>query len=316
MTEYESCNLNVRLSAAENISAYLDSGSLQVIFGDSAEMDVVCAVNYIKSGTAEIVAAVEEGTVDFNDNAIAKTNAFDEHAETSITEAKYWAEQSATSASSMANRSLNNLTAGGEAKFSAKQDVISDLATIRSGASAGATALQSGDNISDLTNDSGFITSSALPTRLSDLTDDLGSSPVHTHSQYLTSHQDISGKADTSLINVTNNGKILMAGMGMPSGTYETLTLGATEATYTAPANGWFNAVLLPSSSSSYWLCLVNNSIGMLSSIYMVNFGYTTSILLPVRKGDVIQYQYRLDGTFNNHYLRFYYAQGSESEAN
>ena len=35
-----------------------------------------------------------------------------------------------------------------------------------------------------------------IPTALSDLTDDLGSSPIHTHSQYLTSHQDISGKAD------------------------------------------------------------------------------------------------------------------------
>ena len=32
------------------------------------------------------------------------------------------------------------------------------------------------------------------PTNLSDFTDDLGSSPAHTHSQYLTSHQDISGK--------------------------------------------------------------------------------------------------------------------------
>lgn len=37
-----------------------------------------------------------------------------------------------------------------------------------------------------------------LPTKLSDLTDDLGSSPTHTHSQYLTSHQDISGKADVN----------------------------------------------------------------------------------------------------------------------
>ena len=33
---------------------------------------------------------------------------------------------------------------------------------------------------------------------LSEFVDDLGSSPTHTHSQYLTSHQDISGKADKS----------------------------------------------------------------------------------------------------------------------
>lgn len=36
------------------------------------------------------------------------------------------------------------------------------------------------------------------PTKLSDFTDDLGSNPTHTHSQYLTSHQDISGKENTS----------------------------------------------------------------------------------------------------------------------
>lgn len=35
-------------------------------------------------------------------------------------------------------------------------------------------------------------------TKLSELTDDLGDSPVHTHSQYLTEHQDISNKADKS----------------------------------------------------------------------------------------------------------------------
>ena len=49
---------------------------------------------------------------------------------------------------------------------------------------------------SDLTNDSDFITSEDIPTNLSEFTDDLGSSPVHTHSQYLTEHQDISGKQD------------------------------------------------------------------------------------------------------------------------
>ena len=35
-----------------------------------------------------------------------------------------------------------------------------------------------------------------FPTRLSAFTDDLGSNPTHTHSQYITEHQDISGKQD------------------------------------------------------------------------------------------------------------------------
>lgn len=43
-----------------------------------------------------------------------------------------------------------------------KQNTISDLSTIRSGASAGATALQPNDNITELVNNAGYITSSAL----------------------------------------------------------------------------------------------------------------------------------------------------------
>lgn len=52
-------------------------------------------------------------------------------------------------------------------------------------------------NVSAFYNDAGYLTQhQTLPTKLSQFTDDLGSSPTHTHSQYLTEHQDISGKAD------------------------------------------------------------------------------------------------------------------------
>jgi hypothetical protein len=37
-----------------------------------------------------------------------------------------------------------------------------------------------------------------VPTNLSSFTDDLGNSPTHTHSQYLTEHQDISGKENST----------------------------------------------------------------------------------------------------------------------
>lgn len=46
-----------------------------------------------------------------------------------------------------------------------------------------------------------------IPTKLSELTDDLGNSPVHTHSQYLTEHQDISGKQDITDNTLTTNNK-------------------------------------------------------------------------------------------------------------
>lgn len=58
------------------------------------------------------------------------------------------------------------------------------------------------NDIKDINNLTNYYTKSEIdedmPTKLSDLTDDLGSNPTHTHSQYLTSHQDISGKEDKS----------------------------------------------------------------------------------------------------------------------
>ena len=64
--------------------------------------------------------------------------------------------------------------------------------------------------VSAFENDAGYLTEhQALPTKLSQFTDDLGSSPTHTHSQYLTEHQDISGKEDAFSVgdglNMTNS---------------------------------------------------------------------------------------------------------------
>lgn len=45
------------------------------------------------------------------------------------------------------------------------------------------------------------------PSNLSQFQDDLGTNPVHSHSQYLTQHQDISGKADkTDLLSLVDGG--------------------------------------------------------------------------------------------------------------
>lgn len=47
------------------------------------------------------------------------------------------------------------------------------------------------------------------PTKLSDFTDDLGNSPVHTHSQYLTEHQDISMKQNIEDNTLNTNNKTI-----------------------------------------------------------------------------------------------------------
>ena len=82
--------------------------------------------------------------------------------------------------------------------WSGKQDTITDLNTIRSGAAAGATALQPNDNISQLTNDAGYITE--IPSEYITETelDDKG---------YLVA-ADIANKADKSEIPTVNDSTI------------------------------------------------------------------------------------------------------------
>ena len=86
-------------------------------------------------------------------------------------------------------------------------------------------------NVSSFTNDAGYLTqhqdisgkadTSDIPTKLSKLTDDLGTNPIHTHSQYLTEHQDISGKQDilTAGNNITIQNNIISASGGTISNT-------------------------------------------------------------------------------------------------
>ena len=62
---------------------------------------------------------------------------------------------------------------------------------------------------------------SSRPTALSSFTDDLGSSPTHTHSQYLTSHQS-----------VVNGGNTASWGSSVTVG-----TVGGTALTFTMPSN-------------------------------------------------------------------------------
>ena len=87
---------------------------------------------------------------------------------------------------------------GGNAEWGSIGGTLSDqtdLATAlnsKADTSSLSTVATSG-SYNDLTNKPTIPT---VPSTLSSFTDDLGSSPIHTHSQYLTEHQDISGKVD------------------------------------------------------------------------------------------------------------------------
>lgn len=92
------------------------------------------------------------------------------------------------------------------------QSVISDLATIRSWASAWATAIQPNDNISELSNDAWYITSSSIPTvGNATITIQKNWSNVNSFTTNATSNKTINitmAKGDVGLWNVDNTSDV------------------------------------------------------------------------------------------------------------
>ena len=134
---------------------------------------------------------------------------------------------------------------------------------------------------------------------------------------------DLNGKADigganitqafsTNLVsNMSDTANVYMSGMGMPSDTYDTLTLGASGASYTAPANGWFYIRKKAGGSNLYLNIGSNDNFISLTS---TSSNQDLTALYPCKKGDSIDVTYNATGTTTA--FKFIYAQGSESEAN
>jgi hypothetical protein len=142
------------LNAANKTTDYNDNASAKV-------------TTYNNNASAKLTAYNDNATSktgDFNDNYTIKKAAVDASADAASASAtlaqqwavkmdgkvadedysaKYYADLASQSAGATgANKDLSNLTAAGEARFTAKQDVISDLSTIRSGAALGDTSVQ------------------------------------------------------------------------------------------------------------------------------------------------------------------------------
>lgn len=121
----------------------------------------------------------------------------------------------------------------------------------------------------------------------------------------------IDNKADVNLSNLTDQGKILMSAMGMPSDVYDDLTLGASGATYTAPADGWFTFNKKTTAADQYGN-LVNETNGMNTTLSFPTSNSNIRVYLPVKRGDVVKCSYSAAGSLV--WFRFVYAKGSESE--
>ena len=220
MVDLENNNLNISLLAEENISSSLINENLQVIFDTNANISVKPALSYIKSGQKEISDYVSD---------VAEPR-LSEYAQTAQNQMQNCVAKVQKFADDIVDKGFVK-TADLQNALEGKQDVISDLSVIRSGATLGATAVQpsalneyatqawvgqqgyiTGITSSDVTtalgytpynasNPNGYITSSALvPYALSA---DLAN--VATSGSYndLSNKPDLSAKANIDLSNCT-----------------------------------------------------------------------------------------------------------------
>lgn len=108
----------------------------------------------------------------------------------------------------------------------------------------------------------------------------------------------------------TKTDMLQASGAGMPSDRYIDLTLGASGATYTAPANGYY--FLDKSGANGTYVSLVNFGITDTYKYATTIPIYNTNgvVLLPVKKNDKVIVYYSATGVLNR--FVFIYAQGAQ----
>lgn len=117
----------------------------------------------------------------------------------------------------------------------------------------------------------------------------------------------LSSKADVDLSNVNASGTSLASGWSMPSSRYIDLTLGASGATYTAPANGWlFFSKGATAANQEVYIADINELFAW-EDICPVA-GQYCQLTIPWEKNHTYKVIYGLAGTTVA--FRFIYAEG------
>lgn len=115
----------------------------------------------------------------------------------------------------------------------------------------------------------------------------------------------ITDGANTDLSNITNAGKEVCANMSMPSTRYVDLTVGASGASYTMPADGY----IFMSATSTAAGQNIQLSGGLNTRVYSNAASQGWRIWLPVRKGLIVTANYSMPNSIE---LRFIYAEGAQ----
>ena len=120
---------------------------------------------------------------------------------------------------------------------------------------------------------------------------------------------EVAGKADTNLSNLSATGKAKAAHLAMPSGNYVGLSIPVTNTDVTAPADGYFYSVIFATAASNGYMNFINRSTGF-GVMSNVPASSAEKHFMPVRKGDVVRVEYNNlseETTFG-----FFYAEGSQ----
>lgn len=212
--------------------------------------------------------------------------------------------------------------------WNGKQDAISDLATIRSGAAAGATAVQP-SAIADMETQTHASATYATKAELADKQDIIQYSTMPTASASNVGYiVQFVGTTDSTYTNgyfykCVSDGQdpaiyswvrvdVQPLSGSFPSNVYDDLVLGASGSTYTAPADGWFyfNKV---KGSGAFTAILLGENVDFNTTIRTeVKENNTNSqaelpCTFPVRKGDKVTVMYNATGVTRG--FRFFYAE-------
>ena len=101
-------------------------------------------------------------------------------------------------------------------------------------------------------------------------------------------YEDLELKANVSLSNINASAKMVISNLSMPSTKRTALTAGATGASYTAPANGYYTARY---SSKGGVICFENTSTGICNG-NDTGASLPHGAYIPAKKGEVVKLHY------------------------
>lgn len=144
-----------------------------------------------------------------------------------------------------------------------------------------------------------------LKYRNSDNTSNPSYDILHTGNLVTGNNITISEPNSTGVRTISGPSNEYMASMAMPSNRYVDLTLGASGATYTAPADGWY--CIQKKATGNQYVLLKSREMDL-----GINLGTndTCYLHLPCRKNDNVKIFYTANGTTER--FRFVYAVGSQ----